>query len=78
MHPLVVPPGSNKVVEPPCERTVHIDGLGSFRVSDGVNDAGDHRRTVLFLTDTGGHNRINGFESVAEVIRRELGNEVNP
>jgi len=71
--PKTVPIGSNKVIEAPCKHAVHLDRLGTVRVSDGVNDAGDNRRTILLITDTGGHNRINGFESVAEVIRREVG-----
>jgi len=75
--PKIVPIGTNEVVEPPCEHATHIDGLGTIKVSDGVSDAGDHRRTVLLLTDTGGHNRINAFESVAEVIRREISYSVN-
>jgi len=75
--PKTVPIGTNQVVEPACKHSAYIEGLGTIKVSDGISNAGDHRRTVLLLTDSGGHNRINAFESVAEVIRREIGYSVS-
>jgi hypothetical protein len=52
-------------------RATNIERLGTVKVAENVVENGASRRTVLLITDYGGHNRINGYEGVVELIRRE-------
>jgi hypothetical protein len=53
-------------------RATTIKGLGTVKVSENVIENANSLRTVLLITDHGGHNRINGYEGVVELIRREI------
>jgi len=54
--------------------SVTIEKLGTIKTSEKMVN-GTLQKTVLLITETGGHNRINGFGSVLEVIRRVIGVE---
>lgn len=73
---------SSKSYTVPNKMEVHstnIERLGTVKVAEDVTVATDElpRRTVLLITEYGGHNRVNGYEGVMEVIRREIGTELH-